>query len=455
MRSSRKAWLVLGIIAVLGMAAFVALVTARFDSGESFPLGSTYLAGPQGTSALFETLERLPDVRVDRHLRPPHKLRDAYGPLADSRPTLYLLNRSFWPLGQPEIQEWVLSGGRLVLSLSDGFASQMEYEERRLQRIEEEAQEKANDGEGGDEASRPEDVADEPQVSPEAPLESPENADDQTDQAFKWVRYLQRDFGNFAGQLRRVPLTGLPDLAHRVKVAPKEVPANVFWISDNALGFPEGAGEDARDYELARSQAAVLAGWTPLLAQNGRVVAAERTVGRGEIVLLAGTYSLTNDALVRHRNTDWLAYLQGDRSLAVFDEHGLGTQQPDGFIFLLRRYGLTPFFLALGLLFFLFLWQSSVSLLPLLSDAETRPPQSQGSLHVMADLLRASVPLNDLLPTALAEWEKAFPRDRRSPSQAARLAEAQIALKEEQAKPARKRQYRQLYRRIAELLDTR
>lgn len=134
---------------------------------------------------------------------------------------------------------------------------------------------------------------------------------------------------------------------------------------------------------------------------------AERKMGAGRVWLLADASVLQNGALHDDRNTALLARLFPGALPVVFDESHLGVGETSGVGVLLRRYRLFP---AVGLLLLsalLFVWRSSVSVLPEKEPvAASMTPQPAASLRT---LLEQRVPRATLLETLVGEWRRALP----------------------------------------------
>jgi hypothetical protein len=132
-----------------------------------------------------------------------------------------------------------------------------------------------------------------------------------------------------------------------------------------------------------------------------------RMARKGKVTLLIDGAALRNGELLRRRDTELLARLFGGGKTVVFDESHLGVNETGGVGVLLRRYRLFP---ALALMLgaaLLFVWRSSVSLLP---EREPVPPeltpQPAASLRT---LLAQRVPRAKLLATLVSEWKRALP----------------------------------------------
>ena len=101
-----------------------------------------------------------------------------------------------------------------------------------------------------------------------------------------------------------------------------------------------------------------------------------------------------------------LAELAGHSSQIVFDESHLGVVESGSFMGLARKYGLGGFVLATLLLFTLFIWKNSTSLLPPLKEVSSSMGIVQGrdSSTGFVNLLRRSIPRDRLLQTAFEQW---------------------------------------------------
>lgn len=132
-----------------------------------------------------------------------------------------------------------------------------------------------------------------------------------------------------------------------------------------------------------------------------------RLAAKGRVWLLPNGAPLRNGELLEARDTELLSQLFGTGLPVVFDESHLGVVESGGVGVLLRRYRLFP---AIGLMLaaaMLFVWRSSVSLLPErepLSAGMT--PQPAASLRT---LLAQRVAKAKLLETLVDEWRRALP----------------------------------------------
>lgn len=143
--------------------------------------------------------------------------------------------------------------------------------------------------------------------------------------------------------------------------------------------------------------------WKCLLGERDRCRLAEK----GPVLYLADGSALRNGELQEKRDTELMAQLFGTGLPVVFDESHLGVVETGGVGVLLRRYRLFPAMALVLAAALLFVWRSSVSLLP-----EREPlsagmqPQPAASLRT---LLAQRVPRAKLLETLVDEWKRAWP----------------------------------------------
>lgn len=143
--------------------------------------------------------------------------------------------------------------------------------------------------------------------------------------------------------------------------------------------------------------------WTCLIGTRERC----RLASKNRIWLLADGSPLRNGELHDERQTELLARLFATGLPVLFDESHLGVVETGGVGVLLRRYRLFP---AIGMLLLgalLFVWRSSVSLLPEREPVSaSMAPQPAASLRT---LLAQRVPRAKLLGTLVEEWKRALP----------------------------------------------
>ncbi len=147
--------------------------------------------------------------------------------------------------------------------------------------------------------------------------------------------------------------------------------------------------------------------WQCLDGTRENCALAERSLGKGRVWLVADGSPLRNGELQKARRTEWVARLFGAGMPVVFDESHLGVSESGGVGVLLRRYRLFP---AIGLMLgaaLLFVWRSSVSLLP--ERAPVTPAMAPQPAASLRTLLAQRVPRDKLLATLVEEWKRALP----------------------------------------------
>jgi hypothetical protein len=147
--------------------------------------------------------------------------------------------------------------------------------------------------------------------------------------------------------------------------------------------------------------------WVVMAKRGGFPILVERPFGRGSIVLSADSYRFSNEAMLRDRESAVLSHIIGDTREIVFDESHLGTEEEVSVGALARRYHLQGAFLAGLVVVVLFLWKSTSSFLPPLSEPDHSDAVSgRSAASGLVNLLKRSVTPKELLTICSAEWKK-------------------------------------------------
>ncbi len=184
--------------------------------------------------------------------------------------------------------------------------------------------------------------------------------------------------------------------------------------------------------------------WSCLLDGEQGCLVAERTYGKGSVVLTTRPYLLSNEGLRSSRDAVLLAAMLGTPRTIIFDEESLGIEESGSLMGLLRRYQLTA---ALGVLLgwgVLFIWRGSSSLLPHRPSA-VAVLTGRGSVAGLTNLLRRSISEKQLIATCLEEWKKS--KTVMPAYQSARVARMELAAVEASGSPV------DAYRNIAKILQ--
>jgi hypothetical protein len=342
----------------LGTAAFLYgiahLFALRFEAGDVFPPYSTLRADPLGARIFYESLRALPDIVVERNVKPLQKFS------AGEPTTLFYLGAksNYWRESEVQAFENLVSkGGRLVVAFHPV--------------------EKAPDRSWS--VRLPEKS---PAKSP-SPSPSPEEPGGKLLDLDELAKRWQFQFGYNERALDTVAYNQIGS----------SLEPSVRWHS--AMYF-----------------ATVKEPWRMVYAIEGRAVIIERSFGSGTAVLASDSYFISNEAMRADRKPALLAWLAGNQRRFVFDEtHHHVFEQP-GVASLLRKYRLHGLIAGLLVLTALFIWKSAASFLPRDRADETAGGAIAGrdAYSGFTNLLRRGLPPRDLLPVCLAEWRKSSPQ---------------------------------------------
>jgi hypothetical protein len=136
-------------------------------------------------------------------------------------------------------------------------------------------------------------------------------------------------------------------------------------------------------------------------------VVVERRVGAGSVALVSDSFLVSNEALFRDRQTDFLKWMLGGATLAVFEETHLGTSEEPGVASLIRKYNLTGVFLAMLAVFGLFIWRNASPLVPSTDDDPLAVLTAGRDSHSgLVNLVRRAVPPESLVDFCWGEWKR-------------------------------------------------
>ncbi len=353
------------------VAAFVygmfALFALRFEEGEMFPPYSSLRSDPLGAKGLYQALERLPGLTVERHY---HAL-DKTSIKGDST-LLYLglpsgfLNRPQNPVID-QLEDLTSKGGRIVISFRP-----------------------VNEASGCEAESRKHACASLP-VDETNPSETGKDSDDSTG---------DRDGSATPGD--RWAIRPLSDS----RSGSQERPVWSASLQKPAEGLPSSIPVRSRlRFEVLDGD------WKTLYSVDEQPVIVERTMGHGSLVLVADSFLFSNEAMRGERSPGLLLWLFGPNGRLVFDELHFGVRDQIGFMDLVRKHRLTGFLIALLVLGGLFVWKNAVPFLP---ATQPHPVSPAGSAHIGRDLagrlthlLRRNISPGQLIRVCFDEWDRA------------------------------------------------
>jgi len=429
---------------LLSAAAFVAVVgwlfAWRFESGDAYPPYSSLRADPLGSKALVESLASLPGYSVTRNYRPFDRLPDPGAACVWLRG----MGESFLA-GQTEADAKALTrvaseGGRLLIAFSAATPdrspdSAIGPRPGSPNRPGQGAPPRPrNSGPGGSKANPPR--------KPDPPKKmDPPKKPDPPDRASRFR--LPQAWGFALGTVGAAAGEGFSmagtTVWRQARLAlPLPLPEQIPWRSRLFL----------KDLDPA---------WQVVYTCGGKPVVAVRRLGRGELLVVGDSYLFSNEAMLRDRRPELLAWWAGPRRRVVVDETHLGLREQLGVAALGRRYGLQWLLAGLLLLAGLHLWKSARPLVP----GPTTDPGEQtagaglGRDHQagLVNLLRRNLPADQLLEVCHQEWLKTVPRQ--GGPVRAKLDRIAAAVADEAGRRSGRRDLVKAYQAIAQILKER
>lgn len=392
----RRQWLSVSIflLAVAGLlGGLFWLIHLRFESGRAYAQRSSLRSDPLGSKALHDAYAELPNLRVSRNFVPLVQLLEL-----PPGATLLLLNTGggqLHPVADIDVVvDFVEKGGRLVVALDPARIAYEHLEDERVDEPGEEADAEADgDGENGREHRS-----------------FTRRGRAETD--FFWKDLALQHGKHTGGEAARTAAAGA--------------------LLPESLPWREGGVLVEFDAEA----------WSPVYEIDDEVVAARRSFGEGEIVVLTDDYLFSNEALLKHRFPGLFAWVLRGQSELIFEETHLGVSERAGIATLVRRYRLDGFAIALTCLMGLIVWRGAAPLLPAFGGrARDQIIRSEHSIEAgLGDLLHRSLPLSAMPKQAFEAWKRTFIRneaDRRH--YAAELEEAETLLQAQDSLPPRRR----------------
>jgi hypothetical protein len=394
------------------------LFNLRFESGDNYPAYSSLRADPLGAKALYESLDQLLPAR--RHLQPLSRLGEGRDTtlvwLGEDVKKLRLSPNEF-----KDLETFVRTGGRVVIGLLPVL------ERPRINRF-------AARGPRGKGAL------------PAPPAGAPTNAPG-------WQP------GDEFDEIRRVSIRERWNVSFDYAELSKTDDGKIVPVLAARRGLPD-------DSPLPRSISihtslhfdALDPAWRTIYARvagtNVQPVVAERTMGKGSIVLCADSFPFSNESLRREREPELLAWFIGPAREVVFDETHLGVQEDPGVATLARKYRLGGVFAALLILAGLFIWKNSTGFMPPHEEQLARERgelvEGKDSAAGFINLLRRNIPPADLMKVCLEQWNAHFAHARK-PSEA-RLEAMQKIIDAEKVLEPRQRNPVRTYQQFCEIL---
>jgi hypothetical protein len=358
------------------------LFQLRFATGDVYPAYSSLRADPLGTMALYESLGKIPGLSVRRDFSASDELppepQTAYLHLAGEseewRSTTQELSRN--------IEDFVNRGGRLVIT----FFPQTEPEDYWGEEDKDTNSTASKTIKGG-------------KMTP------PEKKDKDSSDEEESLVSLERNWGFGTGFIKLEP--------------DGDSYAPVTVVNCSALPLPQ-----TLDWHSGVVFTNVAKTWNIIYTRDVNPVVIERQFGKGSVVIATDSYFVSDEAMLKDRHADLIAWLVGPEKNVVFDEAHLGIVETSGVAILIRKYRLHGLVFGLILLAGLFVWKNSLSLVPP-SAGETGDNFVAGkdSAAGFVNLLRRCIAPRDVLGACFSEWKKSVAPAGRMPSSRLRQAE--------------------------------
>ncbi len=390
-------YLLVGAIVGFGFGLYQ-LFRLRYESGDVYPEYSSLRADPLGTSALYEALGRSPGVSVERDYSVQNQL-----PRGRSVTYLHLAaTKADWTSMDSdllrEIEGFVSSGGRLVVAFLP------EADQRGVRPLP--AAPSASPGKKKPRKTNAEEERERRRTSPQAAL------------GFELASVARGrgDSGGYSAvRVRRQ--TDLP------------LPEELSWHSSAVFTNLAGA-------------------WRTVYGRPNSPVLIERELGRGSIVLATDCYFLSNEAMLKDREPELLAWIVGPSRKVLFDEAHLGVLEQEGIAMLMRKYRLHGFVVVLLLLAALFVWQNISPFPPVAPGSpSTESVTGKEAGAGFTNLLRRNIAPADLLRLCFEEWTKSLAHNCSLPIE--RIDAAQAVVEKEDAHARTRQDPVGAYREIA------
>jgi hypothetical protein len=355
----RHAWAAAVLLAAF-LAGLAALLMLRFESGDVYPPYSSLRSDPLGTRALFESLDTLAPGTVRRWYRSPDQVDLEPGTtlfLCGLPPGMAALRG---PIGKRLMDRLATDGGRVVITFGDRAQAQEKPEpEEKTQSVEDDT------------------TSAEPQL----------NADE-ADEEKIWD--AAENLGITIALARRGVSEPVAHLAATMPLA--GLPATVPW-------------HGAQYFQVANAD------WRSIyfIDRTDRPVLVRCAWGRGELVLAADSFLLSNEALRNKRATPLLAWLLPPDQRIIFDEFHHGIARQPGIATLARKYGLEKILGALVIVGLLFVWRQSATFVPPAAPPglqdEDRAITGGDSVQGLVSLMQRHIPAQQLISICFSTWQ--------------------------------------------------
>jgi hypothetical protein len=352
----------------------------RFESGDVYPVYSSYRSDPMGARVFYESLAALDNLEVSRHHEP---LEDT-----DLSPETVLVLTGVYDSRDPaalieHLEDFMARGGRMVFS----FHPRPDIARKRLDL--------------NSTPSNREDSEGEPEGEDKDTRRKPRMVDIKERWGFDLTQPDDDRDEHHEGDEADEDLIKRITAVHKVS-SDDTLPARIEWRSTWFFEGLDTAWEVLYEgQESEKSYPAVI----------------ERSWGEGSLMIVADSYFLSNEGLRDDPNAAFLARLIGPHPRILVDETHHGVQRSQSVMLLMRKYGLDLFLLSFVLLALLHVWRQGYSLVPRRNMQDSRAlleaEQGKDAFSGLTHVVQRSVSEKELVKTCYEAWRRDFGHDPR------------------------------------------
>jgi hypothetical protein len=388
------------VVLVAFGAGIVRLFGLQFSTGDLYPDYSTLNAGPKGARALFESLEQVRGLAVERNYVPLLQVKDFAGATLVIAGAGGAFLGADTPANFEKFESMMVAGCDVIVTLA--AVNMPAWTEHKVDAP------MKDPWRPWRERHPPADGKNPPVGEP--PLDKDGEVAENSDGAESQTR---SDQSSDSGGGRNGDEEEEEDVvaAERwqfsfLKAVDKKDQPAAGWTVEAPEGVPNPPAFP--QWFSAWRFIGEAESWETLAQAGGRPVIIRRRFGDGSLTLVSDSAFLSNEALWRAPKPGFLLWLFAGRPRVIFDETHHGTVSSPGVMFLIRRYRLLGFFCGAAILLSLFVWRASSQLAPAAESPGGATGRIEGaeSLGGFRDLMRQNVDRRSLLATCCAEWAK-------------------------------------------------
>ncbi len=358
MKWMKKHLIVFSILLVVLMVWTMAeIMQQRFSRGDIYPPYSSMRVDPFGTKALYKTYTLANNGNTGRNMRPFRELAvkndttliiPGVHPVLFTNPDIFLNTEGF----DQDIYNFVLNGGRLAIFL-------MNPDEKHL-----------GEGDGGRKKKSLSNKAGEKHV-----------LGNKT--AFRIKEKLNLEFRPLG--ISTESRLAVPEEKFRKTFRPVPLYSTIY------LDLPQDS-------------------WETVFMYGGKTILAERMIGKGSVVVGTDSYMISNEALFKNPDPQFLSWLAGTHRTIIFDEYLNGMNEERNIVWLVKESSLGAFIAVMLLIIILMLWKNFLTVSNIRVDCAATGgnviSSTCGSFRGLVNLLGMSVGKKKIINVCYDEWSR-------------------------------------------------